>query len=76
MDRPQGNLAPYLAATETPSPGWDAHSVWHDRVHSARGSSAAPSGGTPTISLPASSSGWDPAETWRVRVQRPRRATR
>ena len=62
---------------EVPATGddgaWDAHEVWLERVREARASPVAPrvrvSGRAPA----APPEGWDPLETWRERVLRPRR---
>jgi hypothetical protein len=51
---------------------WNAHDVWRERVREAR---VRPSGVRVRVSgrtLPPAAGGWDPLETWRERVLRPR----
>ncbi|HUO79201.1 MAG TPA: hypothetical protein VMU00_03585 [Steroidobacteraceae bacterium] len=73
MDRPVSTpvaLAP--GVDNVSSSGWDAHTVWQERVrnpHLGAGRAA----GSPRIRLEDHSAGWDPLETWRLRVQRPRK---
>jgi hypothetical protein len=69
MDRPvPAALASPTGLDESSASGWDARTVWQERVRD-------PHLGTdsPRIDPEARSVGWDPLETWRLRVQRPRK---
>jgi hypothetical protein len=72
MDRPASAPAALPAgADDATSSGWDARTVWQQRVrdpHRAIEGKRV----TPTIVLEDQSAGWDPLETWRIRVHRPR----
>jgi hypothetical protein len=52
--------------------GWDAHAVWQERVRDPH-LGIERNGSTPRIVLEERSAGWDPLETWRLRVHRPRK---
>jgi hypothetical protein len=73
MDRPASTPVALLPGLDAASPsGWDAHTVWQERVRDPQvGSKSARR--TPRIVLADSSAGWDPLETWRLRVRRPRK---
>ena len=76
MDRPNARGVPFAAALESPSGGWDPHTVWRERVHAARRPPRALVSAAAITVLLDTSAGWDPLETWRLRVQRPRRSAR
>ena len=73
MDRPVSTTVALPPGLEDASPsGWDAHTVWQERVRNPHlGSKLATT--TPRIVLEDRSAGWDPLETWRLRVRRPRK---
>ena len=73
MDRPELTTVAVLTGFDDQSTsGWDAHTVWQERVRAPRAGVAARAG-TPRITLADQSAGWDPLETWRLRVQRLRK---
>lgn len=53
--------------------GWDARTVWKERVRGSGRAGAAASGRPEPVPPGA---GWDPIETWRQRVSAPRRERR
>jgi hypothetical protein len=73
MDRPVTTAVASPLGLDDASPsGWDARTVWQERVrdpHLRTKTSRA----TPRIVLEDRSVGWDPLETWRLRVQRSRK---
>ena len=76
MDRPTRTTAvSFSTRDESTSAGWDAHTVWQERVR-APNLGAGPASGTARIVLQDGSAGWDPVETWKARVLRPRKLGR
>jgi len=71
MDRVNGQTVP-LERLEGPTSEWNSHAVWRERIHAPRHAKA--NAGPALASLLDASAGWDPLETWRIRVQRPRLA--
>lgn len=73
MDSSDDARRPVEVPGDVDDGAWDAHDVWLERVREARTQAAGPrvrvSGRAPA---PAGD-GWDPLETWRERVLRPRR---
>ena len=73
MDRPTGTTAVSFSTRDDATPtGWDAHTVWQERVRDPH-LGIARNGNTPRIVLEERSAGWDPLETWKLRVLRPRK---
>jgi hypothetical protein len=73
MDRPVSTTAALpLGLDDASLSGWDAHAVWQERVRDPQRAARRPAV-TPRITLADRSVGWDPLETWRLRVQRPRK---
>lgn len=79
MDRPASAPAAVLPGADDASPsGWDAHTVWQQRVRDPH-RAAQGARDTPHIVLETPTTGWDPREgwdpleTWRIRVHRPRK---
>jgi hypothetical protein len=68
MDRPVPTALASPAGLDESSPGWDARTVWQERVRDPHRRTD-----SPRIALEDRSAGWDPLETWRLRVQRPRK---
>ena len=73
MDRPISTGVALLPGLDESSPsGWDARTVWQERVRDPHlGTKTLRS--SPRTLLENRSAGWDPLETWRLRVQRPRK---
>jgi hypothetical protein len=75
MDRPVSTPAASPPGLDEASPsGWDARTVWQERVRDPH-LGAKSAGSLPRIVLAERSAGWDPLETWRLRVLRPRKKT-
>jgi hypothetical protein len=73
MDRPTSTTGAPLPGLDDASPsGWDAHAVWQQRVRDPYLAAEA-ARRTQRIVLEQGSAGWDPLETWRLRVQRSRK---
>jgi hypothetical protein len=75
MDRPVSTAVAMPPDLDLVAPsGWDAHTVWQERVRNPQ-VAAKRVASTPRITFAAPSVGWDPTETWRLRLQRPRAKT-
>ena len=73
MDRPFPTaLASPPDLDEPPPSGWDARTVWQQRVRDPHLGTDTPRN-SPRFVLEERSAGWDPLETWRLRVQHPRK---
>jgi hypothetical protein len=76
MDRPAKTPVAQLPGLDDASvSGWDPHTVWRERVRDPQLASKAHRS-TQRITLPDHSAGWNPLETWRLLLQRPRKQPR